>query len=123
MNRLSESTPTASGCTFMLYIVYYLCCTIANSSVKDVVLWFQVNGLSVNLDKTCYSIFGHSDVSDSLELKIGTTVLKRVTTCKYLGIIIDDKVSWNDHIDYVYKKLPNLLVYSTVYVIDYLVNY
>ena len=88
----------------MLYIVYYLCCTIANSSVKDVVLWFQVNRLSVNLDKTCYSIFRHSDVSDSLELKIGTTVLKRVTTCKYLGIIIDDKLSWNDHIDYVYQK-------------------
>ena len=62
-------------------------------------------------------------LSGSLELKIGTTVLKRVTTCKYLGIIIDDKLSWNDHIDYVYKKLPNLLVYSTVYVIDYLVNY
>ena len=77
----------------------------ANSSVKDLVLWFQVNRLSVNLDKTCYSIFGHSDVSDSLELKIGTTVLKCVTTCKYLGIIIDDKLSWNDHIDYVYKKI------------------
>jgi len=50
----------------------------ANSSVKD--LWFQVNRLSVNLDKTCYSIFGHSDVSESLELKIGTTVLKLETS-------------------------------------------
>ena len=40
--------------------------------------------------------------SDDFELKIGATVLKRVTSYKYLGIIIDDKLTWKEHIDYHY---------------------
>jgi len=33
-------------------------------------------------------------LSDDFELKIGATVLKRVTSNKYLGIITDDKLTW-----------------------------
>ena len=32
-------------------------------------------------------------------------VIKQVNTCKYLGIMIDDKLSWQDHIDFVYNKV------------------
>jgi len=42
---------------------------------------------------------------DDFELKIGATVLKRVTSYKYLGIIIDDKLTWKEHIDHVYKNI------------------
>ena len=29
----------------------------------------------------------------------------RVSTCKYLGVFIDEKLMWKTHIDYVYNKL------------------
>ena len=44
-------------------------------------------------------------MSVDFELKTGPTVLKRVTSNKYLGIIIDDKLTWKEHIDYVYKNI------------------
>ena len=43
-------------------------------------------------------------MSDDFELKIGATVLKRVASYKYLGIIIDDNFTWKEHIDYVYNN-------------------
>ena len=73
--------------------------------VNELNSWFLANGLTLNLDKTCYSVFGVRDVCINTELKIGTAVLKRVTSCKYLGVIIDDKLSWQEHIDSVYIKI------------------
>jgi len=63
---------------------------------------------------------------DDFELKIGATVLKQVTSYKYLGIIIDDKLTWKEHIDYVYKyivKLINLSIFFIELNIDYLVKH
>ena len=60
----------------------------AIACIEALQLWFLANRLSLNLVKTSYSVF--VDVSDDFELKIGATVLKRVTSNKYLGIIIDD---------------------------------
>jgi len=40
-----------------------------------------------------------------LNLILTVTVIKQVNTCKYLGIMIEDKLSWQDHIDFVYNKV------------------
>ena len=66
----------------------------ANACIEALQLWFLANRLSLNLVKTSYSVFGDHNVSDDFELKTGATVLKRVTSYKYLGIIIDDKLTW-----------------------------
>jgi len=73
----------------------------ANSCIEALQSWFLANKLSLNLVKTSYSVFGDNTVSDDFELKIGVTVLKRVTSYKYLRIIIDDKLTWKEHVDYV----------------------
>ena len=39
------------------------------------------------------------------ELKMSKHVLDRTKTYKYLGIIVDEKFSWADHINSVCKKL------------------
>ena len=68
--------------------------------------WFTVNTLSLNLDKTCYSIFDPND-KDMKEFKlyINRKEIEHVECCKYLGIIIDSDLKWQDHINYVYNKL------------------
>ena len=76
----------------------------ANACIEALQLWFLANRLSLNLVKTSYSVFGDTNVSDDFKLKIGATVLKRVTSYKYLGIIIDDNFTWKEHIDYVYNN-------------------
>ena len=37
-----------------------------------------------------------------------STVIQRVESCKYLGILIDSDLKWRHHIDYVYSKLVKL---------------
>jgi len=47
----------------------------------------------------------------NFELIIDGTVIKQVNICKYLGITIDDKLSWQDHIDFVYNKVVRFLAF------------
>ena len=43
-------------------------------------------------------------------LSINGTRLKKVDKTKFLGVIIDDKLSWDDHIDYLCTKLNSCIV-------------
>ena len=55
-------------------------------------------------DKTCLTVFLASkseDITISLELN----TLKRVHSCKYLGVTIDAEFKWSEHIQYVFSKL------------------
>ena len=65
--------------------------------------------LCINIDKTCYSIFSpYTKVKDHLHLatvKIEQHQLTRVEHCKYLGVHIDEKLTWEHHIESIYKKL------------------
>ena len=38
---------------------------------------------------------------------MGESSLERVHSMKYLGVILDDKMSWGPQIDYVRKKLAS----------------
>jgi len=31
--------------------------------------------------------------------------INKVSSCKYLGVFIDDAFNWSVHIDYIYKKI------------------
>ena len=46
---------------------------------------------------------------ESLTLSIDDQVLGRESNYKYLGVVINETLSWADHIDYVQKKVLNRL--------------
>ena len=60
----------------------------------------------LNFHKTCYSIFGpnHKDVK-GFNLYINGKMIQNVECCKYLGILIDSDLKWQDHINYVYSNV------------------
>jgi len=78
----------------------------ANTCLAQLSEWFSVNRLSLNLDKTCYSVFGpsHMDVK-GYNLYTNGKIIQNVECCKYLGILIDSDLKWQDHINYLYNKL------------------
>ena len=41
----------------------------------------------------------------SLNLYINGKPIEKVSSCKYLGILIDENLNWDLHVDYVYKKI------------------
>lgn len=83
--------------------------------------WVRSNYLTINLDKTQTVAFGcYSDSVPHLEHIVihepictragicGCPQIENVHSVKYLGIKIDSHLRWNDHIDYVAKKLRNM---------------
>lgn len=78
----------------------------ANDAVNLLQDWFVVNKLSLNIEKSCYTVFRCDDaVTSTCVIKLGNTNLTPVNCTKYLGIVIDSDLSWKNHIDYLYKKL------------------
>ena len=73
--------------------------------------WFLQNRLTINISKTCYTIFKRNEkeiVPNDFKLLINNIPLKRVEQCKYLGITIDSKLNWADHIEIYVKAYDNL---------------
>ena len=84
----------------------------ANDCLSKMNDWFLANKLSLNVDKICYMLFSINRINTaaiSLKLSINNQQILKVSTCKYLGIFLDEKLSFNAHIDYVYKKLVKFL--------------
>ena len=62
---------------------------IANMCISKLNTWFLADKLSLNLNKTCFSVFGVHDDNDrcKVQLWLGHVTLKHVNCCKYLEII------------------------------------
>ena len=82
----------------------------ANLQIQNISKWLIANRLHLNIEKTCYSIFS-PDKSQTpvMLLKINDAVIKCVSKCKYLGVIIDDELKWTSQIDDVCQKLNRLV--------------
>ena len=91
-----------------------------NWELDKLFVWFSVNRLSLNLGKTNYMLFRSRPPDNELALKINNVVLPRVAATKFLGIIIDDKLSWKPHIQSVKSKLSSVL--SIMYKASKLIN-
>ena len=47
----------------------------------------------------------NTEPGDNYVLHINDVALKQMQSTRFLGIIIDDKLSWQQHIDYLENKL------------------
>ena len=75
-----------------------------NEELKWVTQWFQVNPLSLNVSKTSYIIFGNRSTRN-LKLIMQEAELERSLETKFLGVIINHKLSWKTHILTVSNKV------------------
>ena len=74
-------------------------------------LWLQQNGLKLNISKT-KSMLIHSarkKVSDKLALKVETVDIEQGHKFKFLGVVVNDTLSWGDHIEIVCNKVTRSL--------------
>ena len=83
-----------------------------NGDLANLINWFKANKLSLNIAKTNYILFPSSkfvNVGGNMKLYAGADEIIRNECCKFLGIIIDDKLGWLDHINSVNIKLSRSL--------------
>ena len=81
--------------------------TTVNSELAQVQEWLTLNQLTLNIKKTNFIIFkSHKKrLRRDLRLTLNGTVLQRVEDSKFLGIVIDQHLTWKNHIDYITKKI------------------
>ena len=86
--------------------IHYLYKTV-NIDLGSMTEWFRSNKLSLNVSKTHAVMFkqGHMNIPSNLNVKIGNQIIERKNVVKFLGIYIDSKLEWHDHINYINNKL------------------
>ena len=81
-------------------------CTKMNTALSEIYEWLCSNKLSLNILKTHYMIFTpRNKVIDDIDLFICGSAIHRVYVTKFLGVQIDSKLNWANHIEYTCKKL------------------
>ena len=84
-----------------------LLCNVEAAKVDE---WFKANRLTTNSKKASNFIlseyysenFSHSS---SFTISMGNVVLKKVDCVKYLGVMLDQNVTWSNQIQYLSSKL------------------
>jgi len=72
----------------------------------DINNWFKINQLVLNYNKTYYLQFNTKNSKDyDLKLNYRGNYIKSSANTKFLGLIIDDSLSWKAHIDHIMSKL------------------
>ena len=85
---------------------------IITSTLKEIFKWCSDNKLTINIDKTCYSIFHKPNQKIPAllnNIKINNNIIKREEKSKYLGILIDETLSFKPHITELITKLTKIV--------------
>ena len=76
------------------------------SQIDSFVNHCDANYLELNVSKTKEMVIGFRQTSpDPQPIDIKGSSVIRVDTYKYVGIVLNNKLSWGDHMDFIVKKL------------------
>ena len=84
-------------------------CSTMNTELKEISNWFKANKLSLNASKTNLMYLGTSKQTGSIKessdhnIYLDGCKLNRVQDAKFLGITIDENLSWKKHVDSICK--------------------
>ena len=70
--------------------------------------WFTANKLTLNLSKTVLMVFSPKG-KQKVSLVVNNVVIPQVSETKFLGVWLDDKMSWNTHLGKLESKLKRNL--------------
>ena len=80
---------------------------IMNSEISKLIIWLNINKLKLNVKKTHFMIFSpnRNHIVIDTKLYVGTDEIHQVAFTKFLGVILDDKMLWEHHINYIKTKV------------------
>ena len=73
-----------------------------NRELVGVDNWLKINRLTLNVSKTSYII---SNKKNALDIQIRETILKKVSTVKFLGVTLDENLVFKDHVNKVTSNI------------------
>ena len=86
-----------------------------NILIPKITKWFLSNRLSLNASKTCYQLYSIHPNNADIDIIINNSKITRTPTVKYLGIIIDENLKFDAHINTLASKISkNIGIMSRV---------
>ena len=95
----------------------------ANDVLQAVYLYMKTNQLHINLNKCAHMYFRPNfnnnerlscararSYDSEFSLSVNGQKLKKVDKIRFLGVIIDDKLSWDHHIEHLENKMLSVIV-------------
>ena len=79
---------------------------IVNNELGNVMQWLNANRLSLNIDKTNFTLFrpkGKNEICPNIHI-CGANIIE-VDSAKFLGIIIDNRLNWVEHVKCISRKI------------------
>ena len=86
--------------------------TALQADLEKVNVWMSQNKLTVNHQKTVCMLFGSKVMlskQNVLSISLQDSPLKQVRQFKYLGLICDENLDWNIHIDNMLQKIGKMV--------------
>ena len=73
--------------------------------LEKLVSWFKANKLTLNAEKTVCMLFQKPGKNEQIHLTIDKVTLQNQRETKFLGLWLDDQLSWKSHIQKLLLKL------------------
>ena len=73
-------------------------CTV-NNELEKLDIWFRVNKLSLNVNKTNFIMFTNKkQLRPTVSIVLNGKNIEQVSHTKFLGVIIDENLTWREQI-------------------------
>ena len=84
---------------------------MVNKELSPVQNWLVSNRLTLNVKKCNFIVFKSykKHLKATLNINLNNQVTQRVDKTKFLGLIIDQHLTWKYHIDYIAKKISKTI--------------
>ena len=71
--------------------------------------WVNISKSTINYKKSYFIIVGNKNAAvSSFELSINHNLIEETVNVRYLGVHLDNKLSWKSHIDMLMRKLSKV---------------
>ena len=79
-----------------------------NTEINKVNTWLRLNKLSLNVEKTKCMLFHKRRTPPVINFTINNRDIDRVAQFTFLGIILDENLTWKNHINMISNKLSKI---------------
>ena len=91
---------------FMSHKDAYILQKTFNDELHCISDWLYMNKLTVNTKKTNFMIFTNKKIDvNHINVRLGEADITQVPSIKFLGVTIDNKLTWKTHLDIVCNKI------------------
>ena len=67
--------------------------------IPKLTTWFLSNRLTLNPSKTFYQLYSAFITREEINIVLNSVLIKREFSVKYLGVVLDENLKWNTHIN------------------------